>query len=312
MGGGRLGRLAARRKPLTGLALPFALAAMAVAQTPGDAVFRVDAKLIRMLVTVKDANGGVVGSLEKGDFKVFDSGVEQQISSFEHHTAQPLSVALLLDTSASAAKDLKFAVESATKFLQALTREGNPNDALSFFTFNHEVTRQFGFTRNHDRFRQAAKSLKAEAGTSLYDALCFASEALESRDGRKVIIVITDGGDTTSYRDFHYTLRAAHRADATIYSVVLVPITNDAGRNTGGEHALIQFANSTGGKAFFQSVGPPLDQTFSEILRELRTQYLIAYQPKNLPESKDRFRRIQVQVTRTGMTAVTRTGYYQD
>lgn len=307
-----MGRVTARKKSLIWVLAVPALVAYAPAQEQKDAAFSVESRLVRMLVTVKDSKGAVVGSLEKPDFTVFDSGVKQEIAFFEHHTAQPLSVALLLDTSASAAKDLKFALDSAAKFLQALTREGNPKDALTFFTFNHEITRQFGFTRNHDRFKQAAKGLKAEAGTSLYDALCFASEALEGREGRRVIIVITDGGDTTSYRDFHYTLRAAHKADATIYSVVVVPISNDAGRNTGGEHALIQFAESTGGKAFFQAVGPPLDQTFGEILRALRTQYLIGYQPKNLPESKDRFRRIRLELSKPGMTAATRTGYYQD
>jgi Ca-activated chloride channel family protein len=277
-----------------------------------DAVFSVESRLVRLIVSVKDAHGAVVGSLRKSDFSVFDSGVRQEISFFERHSAQPLSIALLIDTSGSAAKDLKYELESAAKFLQALTREGNPEDALTFFTFNHEVTRQFGFTRNQERFRQATRDLKAEAGTSLYDALCFAAEALDGRQGRKVVIVITDGGDTTSFRDFHYTLRAVHKADATIYPVVVVPIANDAGRNTGGEHALIQFADSTGGRAFFPSVGPVLDQTFSAILRELRTQYLLGYQPRNLPESKDPFRRIRLELSTPGMTAVTRTGYYQE
>ena len=277
-----------------------------------EATFSVDVRLVRLLVTVKNAQGQLVGSLEKADFRVVDSGVAQEVAVFEHHTAQPLSVALILDTSGSAAKDLRYATESAGKFLAALTREGNPSDSLAFFTFNHDVTRQFGFTRNHARFRDAVRGLKAEAGTSLYDALCFAAEALEDRQGRKVVISISDGGDTTSIRDFHYTMRALHRADAVVYSIVVVPIENDAGRNTGGEHALIQFSNSTGGRTFFPSVGPSLDRTFSEILRDLRTQYLIGYYPKNLPPSGNRFRTVKVELKPEGMTASTRTGYYQE
>jgi Ca-activated chloride channel family protein len=287
------------------------LAAALGAQQQKDTVFSVDVKLVRLLVTVKDKAGKLVGSLDKGDFRVFDSGVEQQVAVFEHNTAQPLNIALVMDTSGSAAKDLRYAIDSAGKFLAALTREGNSRDALTFFTFNHEVTRQFGFTRNHARLRDASKNLKAEAGTSLYDALCFATDALEDREGRRVVIVITDGGDTTSKRDFHYTLKAAHRADAAIYSIVVVPITNDSGRNIGGEHALIQFANSTGGRTFFPSVGPALDNAFSQILRDLRTQYLVGYYPRNLPPSTNPFRTVRVELAPPDLTASTRTGYYQ-
>ncbi len=292
--------------------LALAFAAGFAALWAQEATFSVDVKLVRLMVTVKDGDGKPVGSLVKQDFVVSDSGVPQTLTLFEHHTEQPLSVALLLDTSGSAAKDLKYSIDSASRFLRALTREGNPQDALALFTFNHDVTRQFGFTRNLDRFRDVSKRLKAEAGTSLYDAICFGAEALESRDGRKVIIAVTDGGDTTSFRDYHYTLRAAHKADALIYSIVLVPVENDAGRNTGGEHALIQFAQSTGGRAFFPTAGPALDRTFDEILRDLRTQYLIGYYPKALPPSKDRFRKVKVDLALPGLTASTRSGYYQD
>ena len=273
-------------------------------------VIRVDVRLVRLLVTVKDAESQLVGSLDKGLFQVFDSGVKQEIAVFERHTAQPLSIALLVDISASTAKDLKYEIESSARFLKTLTREGNPEDKLALFTFNHEVTRQVGFTRDSGRVEKTLHHLKAEAGTSLYDAILLGSQDLEDRGGRKVILVVTDGGDTTSRSSYQSALKAAHRADASIYSIVVVPITNDAGRNTGGENALITLARSTGGRAFFPAVGPALDHAFADILRDLRTQYLLGYYPRSLPPSKDRWRSVSVQINRPDLRASTRGGYY--
>ena len=95
-------------------------------------------------------------------------------------------------------------------------------------------------------------------------------------------------------------------------AIVVIPITNDAGRNTGGENALTQISRSTGGRAFFPSAGPTLDRALSEILHDLRTQYLLGYYPKNLPPSPDRFRRVGVTLSRPDLQASTRDGYYGD
>ena len=90
------------------------------------------------------------------------------------------------------------------------------------------------------------------------------------------------------------------------------PVSNDAGRNVGGENALTQISRSTGGRAFFPSAGPTLDQAFTDILRDLRTQYLVGYYPKNLPPAPDRFRRVSIALGRAGLRASTRDGYYGD
>jgi Ca-activated chloride channel family protein len=292
---------------LSGFALP--LAAQTQKETP---VFRADVRMVRLLVTVKDANGRLIGSLEKSDFSIADTGVPQDIAIFERHTEQPLSISLLIDTSASTAKDLKYEITSASRFLKALTREGNPQDSLSLYSFSHDVTLQANFTRNPGRIERALATLKADAGTSMYDVLCFAAEGIEDRDGRRVLVVVSDGGDTTSVRTYQEALRAAHRADAVVYGIVVVPITNDAGRNIGGEHALIALGQSTGGRVFFPAVGPDLDAAFDQILRDLRTQYLVAYYPKNLPESKGGFRPIRVELKRPELRAFTRGGYYEE
>jgi Ca-activated chloride channel family protein len=275
-------------------------------------IFRSDVRLVRLLINVRDPSGHLVGGLEKSDFTVQDSGVPQQISIFERQTEVPLSIALMVDTSGSTAKDLKYELDSASRFVKAVVREGHPADSIALYSFNHEVTLQSNFTRNPQRIQKALPHLRAEAGTSMYDAIILAADGLGDRQGRRVMVVITDGGDTTSYRSYHDALRAAHDADAILYAIVVMPITNDAGRNTGGENALTQISKSTGGRAFFPSTGPTLDRALSDILRDLRTQYLLGYYPKNLPESKDKFRRVSVKLSRPDLQASTRDGYYGD
>ncbi len=289
-------------------------AAIAEAQKPGgaDPVFRVDVRLVRLLVTVRGPDGQLVGGLSQADFAVSDSGVDQVVSTFERQTAMPLSIALAVDTSASTAKDLKYELNAASRFVKALVREGNPADSLALFSFNHDVTLQSSFTRNPARIEKVLPNLKAEAGTSLYDAVVLCSEQLAGREGRRVLVVITDGGDTTSSHNYHDALRAAHEADAVLYALVVVPITNDAGRNTGGENALTQISRSTGGRAFFPSAGPTLDRALTEVLRDLRTQYLLGYYPKGLPPTRNPFRRVSVKMHRDDLRASTRDGYYGD
>jgi len=292
--------------------LALAPAAAAAQKSSADPVFRVDVRLVRLLVNVRGPDGQLVGGLERDEFLVSDSGVEQQVSTFERQTAIPLSIALLVDTSASTAKDLKYELNAAGRFVKAVVREGNPADSLALYSFNHDVTLQSSFTRNPARIEKALPNLKAEAGTSLYDAIVLSSEQLAGREGRRVLVVVTDGGDTTSRKNYHDALRAAHEADAVLYALVVIPITNDAGRNIGGENALTQISRSTGGRAFFPSAGPTLDRALTDILRDLRTQYLLTYYPKNLPPSRDAFRRVAVKVRRTDLQASTRDGYYGD
>lgn len=291
------------------VALIAAVCLLPVAVTQ-DTVIRVNVKLVHLLVTVKDASGALIGTLRKTDFSVFDNGVKQEIALFEHHTEQPLSIAVLFDTSASVGIALKYEVDSATRFLHAVLREGNPNDELALYSFNWEVRMQAGYTRRVDRLEAGLKRLKADGGTCLYDALYLSSRDMEGREGRHVLIVVTDGGDTTSYKDFNQALEAAQRADAVIYPILVMPITNDAGRNIGGENALTTLARGTGGMVFRPELGPALDAAFDDILTALRTQYLLGYYPKDVPLTKNRFHRLRVDVDRPGLRIITRNGYY--
>jgi Ca-activated chloride channel family protein len=290
-------------------ALSLPLLASWFAAPAQEPVFRTQVDLVRLLVTVKDRQGAPA-ALPKESFKVYDNGVEQQISVFERHTEQPLSVSILLDTSGSTGIEIKYEIDSVNRFARALFGEGNPDDRAALFTFNWEVVQRTSFTRSAQQIDKNLRGIKSEGGTSLYDAIWFASREMEDREGRHVMIIVTDGGDTTSSRTFHQALESAQVADAVIYPILVIPITNDAGRNIGGENALTTLAEGTGGRVFAPSVGEQLDQAFADILRDLRTQYLIGYYPRNLPISKDRFHRVKVTVDRPGLRVQTRNGYY--
>jgi Ca-activated chloride channel family protein len=275
-----------------------------------SAQIRVDVRLVRVLATVKNPAGELVGALNKEDFEILDNGIPQQIAIFERQTEQPLSVAMMVDSSGSTAKDLKYEVDSVARFFKALFAEGNPKDTVALYSFNDQVTCHNFFTHNQAPLEHSLRLIQGESGTSLYDAVYLASRDLEARDGRKVMVIVTDGGDTTSRKDFHAALDAAQLANTAIYPVLVVPITNDAGRNLGGEHALITMAMGTGGRVFEPALGAALDTAFSDIIKDLRTQYLLAYYPKNVPLTKNRFHHLVVRTHRPDLRVTSRNGYY--
>ena len=136
-------------------------------------MFRSDVQLVRILATVKDPSGALVGSLEKTDFSVGDNGAPQQIAVFERQTDQPLSIAVLIDNSGSTAKDLRYETDSVTRFVRALTREGNPRDAVSLYSFNWEIVRQIGFTRNAGAINRRCGASMARPGLRSTTLFCW-------------------------------------------------------------------------------------------------------------------------------------------
>ena len=291
--------------------LPLGLAALALpAAAQQQPVIRVNVNLVRIVATVKTQAGELVGALRKQDFQIFDNGAAQETAVFERETDQPLSVALMVDTSGSTAKELKYEIDSASRFLKALLSEGNPGDTVALYNFNWEVVRNNYFTHNYASLTNSLKTLHGEAGTSLYDAIYLAARDLEDREGRKVMIIVTDGGDTTSAKTLKQALEATQLADGVIYPVVVMPITNDAGRNIGGENALKFMADGTGGRTFLPSIGPELDRAFMDIIDELRTQYVLGFYPKDVPLTKDRFHKLEVRVNRQDLRVSARNGYY--
>ena len=300
-------RLSAKAVVLTLLAAVLVAGALSAQE---GTVFRTNVNLVRVVATVKTAAGKVIGSLGKEDFEIYDNGVKQQIAVFEHQTEQKLSVVLLVDTSGSTAKELKYESDSSSRFFHVLLGEGNPQDMAALYTFNWEIREQQPFSRDLRAFDNRLKLMHGEAGTAMYDAVYLAAQRLEPRDGRKVIVVVTDGGDTVSKMSVQKALEAAQLADAVIYAIVVVPITNDAGRNIGGEHALDFMAKGTGGRIFMPTLGAELDKAFADIITELRTQYLVGFYPQNVPLTKKAFHSLDVRVKVPDLRVSARNGYY--
>ena len=157
-----------------------ALGSLLALAAAGDDIpnIRVDVRLVRVLATVRDASGALLGDLAKSEFSVYDNEAEQQIAVFERKTEQPLSVALLVDISGSTAKDLKFEVDSVSRFLRDLFKEGNQEDSVGLYSFNYRVTQETPFSRSPDRLDRALHNLHGSAGTSMYDAIYFAARDL--------------------------------------------------------------------------------------------------------------------------------------
>jgi len=161
-------------------------------------------------------------------------------------------------------------------------------------------------------------ALRGGPATALYDAIYMASDKLSKqtvagKPGRRVLVLVTDGGDTANTVTYAQALEQALRGEVMVYSIIDVPIEASAGRDTGGEHALITLAEQTGGKYFYANEGG-LDKAFAKVSEDLRTQYLIGYYPSKQAPGVD-FHRIRVTVPRAAAEAFDvryRTGYYAD
>jgi len=269
----------------------------ATKQSTGDSeqpatTFKVNVKLVNVFVTVTDSGGSPVSSLKEEDFQVFEDGKPQKIAVFHRESELPLSIVVAIDTSLSTRGDQKLELESARRFAHAILR---PVDGLALFQFSEIVDQVTPFTADVRVIDRAINHIHSGAATALYDTLYLGSDALLQRRGRKVMVVITDGGDTVSQTSYQDAVREAQQAEVILYSIIIVPIENSAGRDIGGEHALIQLSRDTGGKYFYASGMEQLDAAFRQISDELRTQYLIAYYPSTRLSDSD-FRRIEIKI----------------
>lgn len=280
-------------------------------QSEAATTLKVDVNLVNVFVTVTDAQGSPIGGLKKDNFVLEEDAQPQKIAVFDKESAVPLSIALAIDTSLSTRRDLPLEQASAKHFAHAILR---PVDALSVYSFSEvvqETTR--GYTSDLKRVDEGIEHLRVGAATALYDAIYLASRSLDRRKGRKVEVLITDGGDTISKIDYKEALRAAEEAEAIVYSIIIVPIESSAGREIGGEHALIQLSEDTGGKYYYATSTGQLDEAFHKISDELRTQYLLAYYPSQRTSFSE-FRRITVKINGVADSAAYhvrhRAGYY--
>lgn len=267
---------------------------------------RVDVNLVSVMATVLTPSEQPALGLTREDFEIYEDGVRQELAVFEPQTQVPLALALMVDASLSTAKDLRFEKESTARFIEQVARA---RDQVAVYEFSDDVRLLGDYSSDVNYLQRAVRGVIPDAGTALYDAIVYASGDLARRPGRRVLILVTDGDDTTSQNDFHAALRAAQQAEVLLYAVVIRPIRSEAGRNIRGEHALIQLAQDTGGHVFFPDRVEELDQVFPVINRELRTQYLLGYYPSR-GSSSENFHRIEVRVKGEKLIVRYRTGYY--
>jgi Ca-activated chloride channel family protein len=275
-----------------------------------ETTFHVDVKLVNIFVNVTDKNGALVGGLTRDDFAVFEDGRPQQIAVFERQSEAPLNLTLAIDTSGSVRKDMGEEASAARRFAHDILRPQDQMSVLEFATEVHELT---PFTNKLAAIDHGLNELRGDWATALYDAICFGSERLGKREGRKVLVVVSDGDDTAKSSTYADALEAALRNETMIYSLIDVPIEASAGRDTGGEHALITLAEQTGGKHFYVAEGG-LDKAFAQVSDDLRTQYLIGYYPHHQVPGTN-FHRITVAIPRAAADEFNirnKVGYFAD
>jgi len=265
----------------------------------------VDVNLVTVTVTVTRADGSWVSDLTEKDFQIFDDEQNQTISFFGRQSDQPLQLFLLFDSSFSIVPELKTQQESAIEFVKSILR---PMDRVSILRISEEVDEVVHKANQIERIIEAILSVKPGGGTSLYDAIYLASEILKESKGRRVILVISDGTDTTSHTQFQDCLRKALNSESVIYSLIVQPIKSEPGRNLGGEHALIYLSDRTGGRYFRISHTDHFKESFEMISEELRTQYVLGYYPPS--NFKRDYRKIEVRVSDPTYVVRARDGYF--
>jgi Ca-activated chloride channel family protein len=279
----------------------------------------INVRRVHLPITVMDKKGQLVSGLTQSDFLVMEDKVPQQIDSFtsEENNNLPLYVGVLMDTSPSTAGKLKFEQESAMNFIQTVVRPRK--DRVLFATFDDQVTLRQDFTDRLELLDRAVFAVKATGKqTALYDAIWqFCDEKMRSAQGRRSLVIITDGDDTYSRADINDAIDIAQRTETTLFAISTkagllgaVPGVEAGTIKDQGDKGLQRLCEETGGIAFFTGDMLALERSFSKIARELRSQYLITYKPTN-DRYDGSYRRVEVKLTggRENLRLRTKRGY---
>jgi Ca-activated chloride channel homolog len=304
-------RLARRRHPIAALAPALAIAiAGATLMAQGQRI-RSGVELVSLNVTVTDGGGKYVTDLTEEEFEVFEDGAKQKLTFFSR-TQQPISLALLLDTSASMDERMGIAQEAAIGFAKQLHRE----DQAEVIDFDSQVRILQAFTNDAVTLEKAIRQTTPNGSTSLYNAIYISLKELKkvraaatSEIRRQAIVLLSDGDDTSSLIEFEEVLDLAKRSETAIYAIGLRQ--GEVGRREfkEAEFVLKQLANETGGRAYFVTDARELPKIYQTIWDELSSQYSLAYSSGN-PKRDGAWRRIQVRVNRPSVSARTKQGYY--
>ncbi len=297
------------------------LAIGAIAGTPlalaQDPVIRVDVRLVNVTFSVRNKQGGLVGNLTKDDFSVIEDGKPQEISRFNRDTDLPLTIGLLVDISGSMYNVIETARRGASEFFRKVLRE---KDLAFLITFGSELELVQDLTSSKNLLERGMSEVRGTRptrvmtqgpiptvarGTRLFDAVYLAAdEKLKNETGRKLIVLLTDGDDQGSVYKPAEALKQAHLSDAVIYSFFYhEPMFGS------DEGALKRLSGDTGGRVFDVARRGGLDQAFTQLQEEMRSQYSIAYTPTN--DKKDGvFRRVEIKPKDSSLKVQARRGYY--
>jgi Ca-activated chloride channel family protein len=284
---------------------------VAASQAPQRPSFRGGVDVVSLNVTVTDQSRNFVTSLDQGDFVVFEDGVKQDVTYF-NKAQLPVALSLLIDTSASMEDKLRLAQEAAIGFVRRL----KPDDLAQIIDFDSRVSILQQFTSDRPALEGAIRQTVPNGSTSLHNAMYISLKELRkvraSTSGevrRQAIVVLSDGEDTSSLVPFEEVLDLAKRSEVIVYTIGI------RGRDLGArgfpeaEFVLKQFAQETGGRAFFPTGATELDGIYAQIADELAAQYALAYSSRN-PRRDGQWRRIVVRTTRPELAARTKQGYF--
>jgi len=305
---------AVKRVPAGVIALGLAGLVLA-GRTGAQEVFRAATDVVLLSVTATDGQSHAVASLTRGDFTVFEDGVPQDISVFAPDP-QPIALSILIDASTSMETKMATATEAASGFCRRL----GPNDVAQIIAFSSDTQILQPFTHDAALLEKAIRSTRANGSTSLYTAVYIALNELNRVHAaspgairRQAIIVLSDGEDTTSLLRDEDVLDLSKRSAVTVYAIGLrekrvkdaVPVRS----GSQSDYVLRSLSQSSGGRVFFVDDPIQLPAIYGQIADELASQYTIGYISKN--QRRDgAWRQIAIRVTRPGIAARTRAGYF--
>lgn len=281
------------------------LAGTAVLATSGQnqPIFKSSVRTVPVYATVVDSGGRLVPDLERGDFTILDNGKPAELSLFSNQS-QPFSAVVMLDTSASMTANLKLLNRAAEQFLMRLL----PVDRAQVGAFNDKIQLSGTFTNNRDELIGALNDLYFGNPTRLNDGIAAGLDALKGIEGRRVVLVFTDGEDTASRTGFKSVLERARDEEVMVYSIGLESEFFNGMRivKTRPSRDLRKISDETGGGYFELLKTVDLAPTFSRVAQELRSQYLIGFAPVALD---GKVHKLDVKVNRPGMIVRARKSY---
>ncbi|MFN0085917.1 MAG: VWA domain-containing protein, partial [Blastocatellia bacterium] len=253
-----------------------------------DETITINSDLVTIVATIAKKSLNDPIDLKQEDFEIFEDGAPQEIANFTRDSDQPLNIVMLYDTSLSVAKRLEFERRASARFFEKVLR---PQDRAAVFAVSTDVVLLQEFTNRVPLLVNAVKQLKAQGATSLYDAIFLASDYLKDSSGRRVIVIVSDGGDTTSHKGLLEVLTKAQQSDALIYGVFTgTPNPSLNLRDLAAERALETLTSETGGEVLRAKAAAglqpdesddqslrDLDLAFSRLAEQLRTQYVLGF-----------------------------------